>query len=109
MTIAAVTAGTVIDPTTFGNAVIDKLNGIVAGTTSGTTTAGGDLTIAFGVTFTSTPVVVATVQVVSSTQYSCHLPASASTTQQTVRVTTNDAVANAVAVTVRWIAFGTLA
>ena len=109
MTIAPVVAGNVIDPTTFGNAVADKLNGIVSGTTSGTTTSGGDITITFGVTFASNPIVIATVQVVSSTQYACHYPSSSTTTAQVVRVTTNDAVANGVTLTIRWIAIGTLA
>ena len=52
MTIAAVVAGNVIDPTTFGNAVADKLNDLPASVTFGTTTAStdgsGNLTITHG-------------------------------------------------------------
>ena len=63
MPISNVTASTVIDPTAFGNAVVDKLNNIpdevTTGTTTGTTDASGSLTVTHGLGYTPSAVILA--------------------------------------------------
>lgn len=80
----------------------------VAGTQIGSTDGSGDITISFGVTFSAAPIVVCTPQIGSTTQIAVHYPSSATTTQQVVRVTSNDAVLASTSVTIRWIAAGTI-
>ena len=70
-----------------------------------TTDAAGEATIAFGVTFSSPPTVVTTVQRSATAAMVAHI-LSVTTTDVTVAVTSNDARLTSTAVNVHWVAIG---
>lgn len=91
----------------WADEVANAINGMVAGVHTGTTDGSGDITITFGITFASPPVVVAMMRKASETAaHVCHANGAATTTTQSLRVINDGTPETSTSVTIHWIAIG---